>query len=441
MPIKAPRDIVSPMPLFEKPVMPPAQPSARSPAQRSARSAPTMLRADAFSLLGAARQPAPPEQAALARLLARAVAQRGGGSGLANDLYGELSAGSVVPGLGPPRLQRLKKEHETQHLQLRYTIENIEHYRLLLLRTERNWNEYQHMIFLRNELDRLVDPHIATLKRLYADVDNELEPVVALDQAKGAARRALKALFELNSAGQEADATAVTNAYTKNKEELLQRCQREVGQRKAAERADLLLRQAEAAALAIQTQITATGVAPRDDGTAFDFPPNGRWSRTRRDALHTWITLSWKPFRLLPRAALNDSKCFVYHLSKAQLEVLINRLGDEVVTEYRFQGWPSTRTPLTSEVDGLVIPVKLGSMTAIFGAEILIDWIVPNPGHTAQANSLVAAFNFTADEAKFTEFGGILDMARGRITYRYPTGRRLVTRQARDEVITYFHGR
>jgi hypothetical protein len=79
-------------------------------------------------------------------------------------------------------------------------------------------------------------------------------------------------------------------------------------------------------------------------------------------------------------------------------------------------------------------------MTAYFGVELLIDWIVPNPGHTAQAQSLVDAFNFTANETKFTDFGGTVTSTPGKIRYQYNTGRRLITNQARDTVITYYHG-
>lgn len=375
----------------------------------------------------------------LARLLAGTVARRPGGSALANGLYRAPSERSVLPMLGAPRLQRLKKEHETQHLQLRYAIENIEHYRSLLLATQVNWNEYHNQVYLAIELGKRVDPHIAALKTIYVDVENELEPDAKLAQAKKVIPKALKALDELSAEGQEKDVTAVTDAYVKGKEVRVKQYQKELAQRKAAEAADLLLKQAEAAAQAIQTQITATGIAPHDNGPAFDYPV-GPGQKQRRDKLHTWITLSWKPLRLLPRQALNHSKCFVYHLSKAQLEVLINRLGDEVVTEYEFQGWPSTRTPLSGDVDGLVMPVKLGSMIAYFGAELLIDWIVPNPGHTAQAKSLVDAFNFTADEKKFTDFGGTVTSTAGKIRYQYNTGRRLITNQARDTVITYYHG-
>jgi hypothetical protein len=419
------------MPAFEKPLVAPAQP-------RAAR-APAMSRADAPPQPGTARRPAPPQQPVLARLLGDAVARRTGGSVLSNGLQSAASAGSAVPMLGARRLQRLKKEHETQHLQLRYAIENIENYRSLLVATQTNWNDYHYQVYLQVELGKLVDPLIAELKAIYADVENEVTPDAKLLQAKKVIPKALKALDDLNAKGQPKDVTAVTEAYTKGKEALGKQYQKELSQRQAAAAADALLKQAAAAALAIQTQITATGIAPHDNGPAFDYPV-GHNSADRRDKLHTWITLSWKPFRLLPRTALNNSKCFVYHLSKAQLEVLINRLGDEVVTEYAFQGWPTTRPPLAAAVDGLVMPVKLGSMTAYFGVELLIDWIVPNPGHTAQAQSLVDAFNFTANETKFTDFGGTVTSSPGRIRYQYNTGRRLITNQARDAVITYYHG-
>ena len=398
-----------------------------------------MPRADTTSTPLAAQRPAPPQQPALVRLLARTVAQRAGGSALVNGLYREPPARSAVSMISAPRLQRLKKEHETQHLQLRYAIENIENYRTLLLATQTNWNEYHHQVYLKIELGNRVDPHIAELKTISVDVENEIDADARLSRAKKVIALALKALDVLNAEGQEKDVAAVTDTYTKGKEARVKQYQKELSQRKTAAAADLLLKQAEAAAAATQTQITATGVTPHDNGPAFDYPV-GTGRLERRDKLHTWITLSWKPFRLLPRQALNNPKCFVYHLSKAELEILINRLGDEVVTEYAFQGWPATRTPLIGNVDGLVMPVKLGSMSAYFGAELLIDWIVPNPGHTAPAKSLVVAFNFTADEQKFTEFGGTVTSAAGKIRYEYNTGRRLITNQARDTVITYYHG-
>jgi hypothetical protein len=132
--------------------------------------------------------------------------------------------------------------------------------------------------------------------------------------------------------------------------------------------------------------------------------------------------------------------CFVYWVPKTQLETLVARLGSQVVTEYAYQGWPSTRAPLVGGTAGLVIPVKISGMNAEFGAEILIDWIVPNPGHTAQAERLVDSFNFTSDETKFKDFGGTVTPTAGKIRYEYNTGRRLIVNATRTTVITYYNG-
>jgi hypothetical protein len=407
------------MAAFEQPIA--------SPAPKPAAPAPGIAHAPATASGQAApRRPrTTQEHSVLARLLSSAVARRSG-----EPAHGVL---------GRARLQRLKKEHEVDHLKLGYAIENVENYRALLLATQRNWNEYQYQVYLPIEIGRKVDPHIARLKAILADIEGEVEPDARIAEAKTVIPKALKALNELSAMGQEADQAAVKKAYESGKEERVKRMNKELSNRQAAAAAEAQLQQAEAQALAIQSSITATGVTPNAGGPAFSFP-TGYQSAVRRDNLHTWITLSWKQFRYLPREALNKPKCFVYHLSLAQLEALMNRLGDETVTEYDFQGWPSTRPALAGGVDGLVMPVKLGSMSAYFGAEILIDWIVPNHGHTTQAANLVASFNFTADQDRFESFGGVVTSSNGKIKYQYATGRRLIVNQARDTVITYYHG-
>lgn len=402
------------------------QPTA-SPAQKPAASAPAAARAaTAASAQGAPTRPRSAEgHSVLARLLTAAVAGR---------------SGEPAPAiLGGPRLQRLKKEHEVDHVKLGFAIENVENYRTLLLATQRNWNEYQYQVYLTIEIGKKVDPHIARLKAILADIEAEVEPDARIAEARKLVPKALKALDELSAMGQEADRAAVKKAYEEGKAERVKRMTKELSNRQAAAAAEAQLRQAEAQALAIQSSITATGVTPNAVGPAF-VRPTGYQNADRRDKLHTWITLSWKQFKHLPRWALDREKCFVYHLSLAQLQALMSRLGDETVTEYDFQGWPSTRPPLVGGVDGLVMPVKLGSMTAYFGAEILIDWIVPNPGHTTQAANLAASFNFTADQDRFESFGGVVTSSNGKIKYQYATGRRLIVNQARDTVITYYHG-
>jgi hypothetical protein len=338
--------------------------------------------------------------------------------------------------LGGARLQRLRKQDETKHLQLGYAIEDIEHYRTLLLATQQRWNEYHHQEYLPLRLAAEVDPLIAELKTLRADVEAEDSPDAKLAKVPGLIKRALAALKQLNDEGQDQDKKSVPETYVKGNADRKARMQKELSDRAAAAAAQDLLDQAAAAALAVQTAISNTGVVPNDVGPAFAMPGGAG----ERDDLHTWITLSWQPFRNLPRHRLNDPLCFVYWLPKAQIEMLIGRLGTQVVTEYAYQGWPGTRAALVGGTNGLVVPVKISGMTAEFGAEIVIDWIVHNPGHTAPAERLVDSFNFTGDEARFTQFGGTVTRTPGRIRYEYNAGRRLVVNAARTSVITYYNG-
>lgn len=338
--------------------------------------------------------------------------------------------------LGSARLQRLRKEDEEKHITSGYVIEGLEHYRSLLLPTQARWNEYHFQEYLLNRLAADVDPHIAQLKVLRAGVEAEDDPAAKIKEANAVAKKALDALKQINSEGQEADQKAVSETFDKGTAERKSRLTKELSSRKAALAAEALEQQAQAAALATQTAITNTGVVPNAVGRAFTRPNNA----TGRDDLHTWITLSWKPFRNLPRPDLDNVNCFVYHLTLSQLNDLMGRLGDETVATYDYQGWPATRAPLAATAPGLVMPVQLASMSARISAEVFVDWVLYNPGHTGPAKNLSQSFSFTADETKFTSFGGQIDTPQGRKVYRYNTGRRLIVNDSRDTVITYYEG-
>jgi hypothetical protein len=338
--------------------------------------------------------------------------------------------------LGSARLQRLRKEDEERHITLGYIIEGLEHYRSLLLPTQQRWNEYHYQEFLLNRLGDVVDPNIARIKELRAGIEAEDDPVGKYKEAMKLAKETLDALKQINSEGQEGDQKSVAENFDKGTEERKARLAKELSGRKAAAAAELLEQQALAKAAARQQAITDTGVVPRADGGPAFVRPNGK---TRRDDLHTFVTLSYKPFGSLPRQDINNPNLFIYHLSLDQLNGLLSRLGDEFVSEYDYQGWPDTRAPLVATAPGLVMPVRLMSMSAYIGAEVFVDWVRYNAGHTGPAKNLSTSFAFTADEAKFREFGGQIENGNHRV-YRYNTGKRLVTTNARDTVITYYEG-
>ena len=352
------------------------------------------------------------------------------------ELQRGIGNAALTRTLARSRLDRLKKKHEGVHLQLKYAIEDVEHFRELLAATQVRWNEYHVGMTLLTRLHADVDPKIEQLKGLYADIGAEVDPDAKVKLVPELVKEIREKLEELTRDGQDADIEAVTKAYNTGKAQRTIKLGSEKQKLHAASAAEKELRKAQQAELEVQTKITDTGVTPQDAGPAFLRPARP----TGRDALHTWITLSWKPFRNMDRAQLDHPKCFVYHLSKAQIETLIARLGSEIVADYSYQGWPTTRPALVDGVDGLVLPVQLQSMRAKVGVEILIDWIVPNRGHTAPAARLVESFGFTADDAKFESYGGTVTYANDRIRYEYNTGRRLIVSRDRSAVITYYNG-
>jgi len=347
-----------------------------------------------------------------------------------------LGNASLSRVLGRARLQRLRKEDEENHITLGYMIEGLEHYKSLLLPTQTRWNEYHYQEYLTLRLQRDVDPHIDRLKQLRLDIDAEVDPVAKFNEARAVAKKALAALHKINKEGQADDEAAVTEAFKKAAVDRKARLEKELGARKATLAAEALQQQLQAEEQARQQSITNTGVTPNAAGPAFVRPYNA----VGRQNLHTWITLSWKPFRNLPLDDLRNVNCFVYHLTLDQLNDLLGRLGDVVVTEFGYQGWPATRAPLVNTAQGLVMPVKVSGVSARIGAEVVIDWVRHNPGHTAPAGNLVQSFNFTADEQNFQRFGGSIQTSQGRKTYTYNAGRRLVVTDSRDAVITYYNG-
>jgi hypothetical protein len=70
---------------------------------------------------------------------------------------------------------------------------------------------------------------------------------------------------------------------------------------------------------------------------------------------------------------------------------------------------------------------------------VFVDWVRYNAGPTGPAKNLAASFAFTADGAKFQQFGGQIEVGNHRVC-RHNTGKRLVLSNARDTVITYYEG-
>src|SRR3954452_11933017 len=114
-----------------------------------------------------------------------------------------------------------------------------------------------------------VDPLIAELKTLRAGIEAEDSPDDKFAKVPGLIKRALAALKQLNEEGQDQDKKSVPEAYLKGNADRKARMQKELSNRAAAAAAQDLLNQAAAAALAVQTAISHTGVVPNDVGPAF----------------------------------------------------------------------------------------------------------------------------------------------------------------------------
>jgi hypothetical protein len=341
--------------------------------------------------------------------------------------------------LRSPVLARTKAEHVEQLRTWQGHLEVLEDTVSAMLANERQFNAvYEGTRYVRLDIQKL-EGYIATAKPLLADVEAEKDPDTALKKAISAITKGGKEKVQLEKLY---DQDAVRGARQKVAGE---RTEREKKERKASQQAALAdereraAKQKETEAAEAeeqrQTEMSALGITPNTAGAAYT-----RSDRAgERRQLLRYVQLRHPSFSTLSEDEIHRSACFVYHLTLEQIELIEGFLEGRKVSEWKQQGIPNNRSgaglPAT-----LVMASRVSGFMPEIGAEIFIDWAVPNRGHSSSITRIAESFAFTA-RADFETTWGTVERGRN-IAYRYNvSGKRLVTSADRSAVITYYDGR
>jgi hypothetical protein len=338
-----------------------------------------------------------------------------------------------------PMLARTKTEHVEPLRTWQANLQILEDTVSAMLANEKQFNAvYEGTRYVRLDIKPL-EQHIATAKPLLADVEAEKDPDTALKNAISAIKKGGTAKVELEKLY---DQEAVRGARQKITGE---RTEREKTERKASEQAAFAAdREREAkeketkaaeAETQRQTEMSSLGITPNAAGPAYT---RSNSPDARRDLLR-YLQLRHPSFSTLSEDEINKYACFVYHLTLAQIERVEGFLEGRKVSEWKQQGIPNSRSG-AGLPSPLVMASRVSGFTPEIGAEIFIDWAVPNPGHSSSITRIAESFTFTA-RSDFETSWGTVDRT-GKIAYRYNvSGKRLVSNADRSAIITYYDGR
>jgi hypothetical protein len=190
-----------------------------------------------------------------------------------------------------------------------------------------------------------------------------------------------------------------------------------------------------------QQELQNLGIKPEQNGPAFNFLPN---KNKRKEDLLRYIELVYPNFRSLTVEHLMKPTCFLYYLTKSDLDKVHNKyLIDRKVVEWKVQGIPQSRAGNLRGTDTMLMPNKIMSQSGPeIGAEIFCDWVLETPRHAAKANDICEAYVFIQDLKKFEGYGGSMTQqpnSHKKYTYAGEKLRYIIVNANNTAIITYYH--